>query len=358
MNRKQLLILVALVVVLGVVGLVVRQRNQTSWQGAGRQGAGAKLMGDLPVNDVAAIVIKGGTNEVDLVKQDNLWRVKQRSNYPANFSEISGFLLKAADLKAVQTEEIGPSQLGRYKLLPPGPATNTAILVELRDQGGKVIRSMLLGKSHMHKAEARPSPMGDMGENEGWPDGRYIMLGTAAKTVSVVSDALSNIEAKPDSWLNKDFIKVEKIRSIAVAYPAATNSWKVTRDTETGSDWKLADAKPDEKLDSTKTSSFSYALSSPSFNDVLPADTKPEPAGLDKPTVVTLDTFDHFTYTLKLGQKTNDNIPIIVAVTAQIPKERTAIETRSSDVWRNGCECGRALNGWKCLAFATCGAAR
>ena len=323
MNQKQLLILVVLVVALGVVGLVIHQRNQTSWQGASRQGAAAKLLGDLPVNDVASIVIKGGTNELDLVKQDSVWRVKQRNNYPANFSEISSFLLKAADLKAVQSEEIGPSQLGRYKLLPPGPATNTAVLVELRDQGGKVIRSLLLGKSHMHKTEGRPSPMGDMGDNEGWPDGRYVMVG-ASKTVAIVSDPLSNIEAKPESWLNKDFLKVEKIRSIAVAYPAGTNSWKVTRDTETASDWKLADAKPEEKLDSSKTSSFSYALSSPSFNDVLPADTKPEPAGLDKPTIVTLGTFEDFTYTIKLGQKTNDNIPMLVTVTAQIPKERTA----------------------------------
>ena len=323
MNRKQLLILLGLVVVLGVAGLVLHKRNQSSWQGSGRQGAASKLLGDLPVNDVAAIVIKGGTNELDLVRKDNLWRVKQRNDYPANFSEISSFLLKAADLKAVQTEEIGPSQLGRYKLLPPGPATNTAVLVELRDQGGKVIKSLLLGKTHMRKSEGRPSPMGEMGESEGWPDGRYVMVGTGAKTVAVVSDPLSNIEAKPESWLNKDFFKVEKIRSIAVTYPVATNSWKVTRDTETASEWKLADAKPDEKLDSSKTSSFSYAFSSPSFNDVLPGDTKPEQTGLDKPTVVTIDTFDNFTYTIKLGQKTNDNLPMVVAVTAQIPKERT-----------------------------------
>ncbi len=161
-------------------------------------------------------------------RKDNLWRVKQRNDYPANFSEISGFLLKAADLKAVQTEEIGPSQLGRYKLLPPGPGTNTAVLVELRDQNGKVIKSLLLGKTHMRKSEGRPSPMGEMGENEGYPDGRYVMVGTDAKTLAVVSDPLSNLEAKPDQWLNKDFFKVEKIRSIAVAYPVATNSWKVT----------------------------------------------------------------------------------------------------------------------------------
>ena len=323
MNRKQLLILLGLVVVLGIVGLALHKRNQTSWQGSGRQGAASKLLGELPVNDIASIVIKGGTNELDLVRQDNLWRVKQRNDYPANFTEISSFLLKAADLKAVQTEEIGPSQLGRYKLLPPGLATNTAVLLELRDQGGKVIKSMLLGKTHMRKAEAQPSPMGEMGGNEGFPDGRYVMVGTGAKTLAVVSDPLSNVEAKPDAWLNKDFFKVEKIRSLAVAYPAATNSWKVTRDTETATDWKLADAKPEEKLDSSKTSGFSYALGSPSFTDVLPADTKPEQVGLDKPTVVTIDTFDNFTYTLKLGQKTNDNLPMVVTVAAQIPKERT-----------------------------------
>ena len=323
MNRKQLLILLGLVVVLGIVGLALHKRNQTSWQGSGRQGAASKLLGELPVNDIASIVIKGGTNELDLVRQDNLWRVKQRNDYPANFTEISSFLLKAADLKAIQTEEIGPSQLGRYKLLPPGLATNTAVLLELRDQGGKVIKSMLLGKTHMRKAEAQPSPMGEMGGNEGFPDGRYVMVGTGAKTLAVVSDPLSNVEAKPDAWLNKDFFKVEKIRSLAVAYPVATNSWKVTRDTETATDWKLADAKPEEKLDSSKTSGFSYALGSPSFADVLPADTKPEQVGLDKPTVVTIDTFDNFTYTLKLGQKTNDNLPMVVTVAAQIPKERT-----------------------------------
>ena len=112
---------------------------------------------------------KAARIELDLVRKDNLWRVKQRNDYPANFSEISGFLLKAADLKAVQTEEIGPSQLGRYKLLPPGPATNTAVLVELRDQGGKVIKSLLLGKTHMRKRRASPSPMGEMGTTKAGP---------------------------------------------------------------------------------------------------------------------------------------------------------------------------------------------
>ena len=323
MNKKQFIVLLVLVVVLGAAGLKVYQKNKASYQGGGRKTVGAKLLGELPVNDVAAIEIKGGTNQLDLVKKDNLWRVKQRHDYPANFGEISGFLLKAADLKAAQTEEIGPSHLGRYKLLPPGPATNTAVLVELRDASGKSIKSLLLGKTHMRKSD-RPSPMGEMGESEGYPDGRYVMVGSDSKNVAVISDPLSNIEPKPEQWLNKDFFKVEKIRSIAVTQPVATNSWKVTRDTETATEWKLADAKPDEKLDSAKTSSFSYALNSPSFNDVLPGDTKPEELGLDKPTTITLETFDNFTYNIKVGTKTNDNVPMAITVTAQIPSERVA----------------------------------
>jgi len=85
----------------------------------------------------------------------------------------------------------------------------------------------------------------------------------------------------------------------------------------------LADAKPGEQLDSGKTSGFSYAMSSPAFSDVLPADANPAPAGLDKPTVVTFDTFDNFTYTVKVGSKTNENYPVTVTVAADLPKDRT-----------------------------------
>jgi hypothetical protein len=318
MNRKQFVILLIIVVVLGAAGLLIQRQNQSALE-SGKKGAGQKLLADLPVNDVNSILIKSGTNELNLVKAGK-WQVKERNGYPANFEEIRNLLLKMVDLKAAQTEEIGPSHLGRYKLLPPGPATNTAMLVEFRDQSAKPIRSLLLGKTHNRKSQGRPSPMGEMGD-EGFPDGRYVMVGAGAKTVAVVSDPLSNIEPSPAQWLNKDFFKVEKVRSISVTYPVATNSWKLTRETETA-EWKLAEAKPGEQLDSSKTSGLSNPLNSPSFNDVA-ASAKAQDLGLDKPTVANLDTFDNFAYTLKIGPKTNDIIPLMLSVTAQLPKERT-----------------------------------
>ncbi len=64
---------------------------------------GQKLLPNLAVNDIAQITIQSGTNELNLAKRDNLWRVRERGDYPANFSQISDLLLKLADLKIVQT---------------------------------------------------------------------------------------------------------------------------------------------------------------------------------------------------------------------------------------------------------------
>jgi hypothetical protein len=318
MNRKQLALLLVLGIVLGGAGLIIRNKETESRRG-GNLGLGKKLLGDFSVNDVSTIALKQGADELHLVKKEDLWRVRERKDYPANYSEIRDFLLKVGDLKVVQSEKAGASGMARLALAA-GPGSNSALVVEFKGQNDKTLKSLLLGKKHMKKGD-RASQFGDMGE-EGWPDGRYVRIGTDSDRVSLISDALANIEPKPDQWLNKDFFKIEKVRSIAVAFPAATNSWKLTRDTETA-DWKLADAKPGEQLDSSKASGVINPLSSPSFSDVL-ASAKPEETGMVKPTVVTAETFDNFTYTLKVGQKTNDNFPLAMTVTAQPAKERVA----------------------------------
>jgi hypothetical protein len=115
MNKKQFLILVVLVAVLGLWGLS-RWRGQTSSYNGGGNAVGQKLLGEFDVNAVAQLAIKQGTNELLLAKKDDVWRVAQRNDYPANFSEISSLLLKLKNLKVVQTEQVGPSQLPRLEL--------------------------------------------------------------------------------------------------------------------------------------------------------------------------------------------------------------------------------------------------
>ena len=119
MNRKQFVILLVLVAIIGAAGLLVYQRNNSSWNSGGAA-IGQKLLPNFPVNDVAQITIKSGTGTVTLARQNNIWCVGERNNYPANFSQISQMLMKMGDLKVVQSQDVGPSQLARFELLQTG----------------------------------------------------------------------------------------------------------------------------------------------------------------------------------------------------------------------------------------------
>ena len=316
MNRKQLILLLAALVVLGGAGLVLHNRNEQSWASGGGK-LGRKLLPGFQLNDVAAVHIKG-ESDLELVKKDDRWRVRERNDYPANFGEISDLLIKMGDLKISQAEPIGPSQLGRMRLAEPGSGPEAATLVEFKNAQGKALQSLLLGKKHTRKNErAARMPYGD----EEWPDGRFVMLKSDPHEVLTVSDPLNSVEAKPTAWLDKDFFKVEKPKTISFASTNAAESWTLTRESES-SPWGLSNIKPGEVLDTNKVSSLSSTLGYPSFVDVA-AEDAPARTGLDKPLVLTIATFDHFTYTIKIGARTPENdYHVSVAVTADFPTER------------------------------------
>ncbi|NOS70549.1 MAG: hypothetical protein HOP33_11535, partial [Verrucomicrobia bacterium] len=106
MNSKQFGILLVLVVLLGGAGLMIYNKRGDSWSG-GSATTGQKLLGAFQINDVTQIAIKQHGNELNLAKKDDLWRVRERGDYLADFGDISKLLLKLRDLKAVQTEKIG-----------------------------------------------------------------------------------------------------------------------------------------------------------------------------------------------------------------------------------------------------------
>jgi hypothetical protein len=312
MKKKQVIFLVIAVVVIGVIALVTYKKRTSVWSEAGQ--ISEKLFANFPLDDVAAITIKTAKAEVNLVKKDDIWRVKERDDFPANFNEISEFLRKMWEMKRGLPIEVGESKLGVLELLPPGKGTNSGTLVEFKDKNNKVIATLLLGKKSMKK-----SPAG--GE---WPDGRYVMVNNDIKTVSQLTEIFSNIEPKPENWIDKEFFKVEKPKSFELISTNAADSWKIYRESETN-EWKMADLKGDEKADTIKITAVGTSLSYPTFVDVVSSTNKLEDMGLDKPVKVIVETFDGFTYTLKIGKKTaDDNYYLAFNVNANFPKERQA----------------------------------
>jgi hypothetical protein len=304
MKGKQLLILLVAVAVLGGAWMALSKRDQSSWT-ASSAGAGGKIV-DFPINDVAHVVIKAPAGELNLVKKADVWTVKERADYPASFEQVSGLIRKLWELKTVQEVKVGPSQLPRLEL-----DEKSATVVTFEDKDDKPLGAVVVGKKHLRKSDG-----GEQfgGPSEGFPAGRYVKPAANAR-VSLVSETLDEVDPKPERWLAKDFIKVEGPKSITVTGP---QQWSVSRES-TSAEWKLADAKPDEKVDAGKTSSLGSNFASPSFTDVQAPDTK-----LEEPvTTATIETFDGFRYELKIGKPNGENYPVLVNVSAESPKERT-----------------------------------
>lgn len=318
MNRKQIVSLIVALIVVGGVGLVVYKKRSQSWEASGAQ-LGAKVVKDFPINDVEHIRIKQHSGEVNLAKKNDVWVLQERNGYPANFANISEFVKKVWELKVARPMPITEKQLARLELTPPDKDTNSGTLVEFKEKAGKTAASLLLGKKHMRES-AGNSPFG----GGSWPDGRFVMVGSDPKSVALVSEAFANIEAKPEEWIDKDFFKIENHKFIGVTSPNVSNNWAIVKESQTN-DWKLADAKANEELDSGKASGVTSALSYPSFNDVA-TNAAPEQTGLDKPTVAKIETFDGLRYEVKIGKKLEDKDDhyMQVAVSGNFPKERTA----------------------------------
>jgi hypothetical protein len=157
--------------------------------------------------------------------------------------------------------------------------------------------------------------MNQPANGQGWSDGRYVT--DDSNNVVVISETFDNVTSKPADWLDKTFFKVSNLRSIAVTFPVATNSWKLTRASETN-DWQLANARPGETLDSSKVDDVTGSFDSPTFNDVSTGATAPNNA-----VTVTIETFDGTNYVAKIWPSGDDNDSMTISIDTTKGKSAT-----------------------------------
>jgi len=238
--------------------------------------------------------------------------VQERGGYPASFQEISDLMIKLIELKVTQSEQVGASLLPRLELADPGKGEGGGTLVEFKDGAGKVLAGLVLGKKVLKKDPLNPLPAA----KDGVPAGRYVRVTGGKDTVVAVSDPLGKAEASPGKWLNRDFFKVDRIRTLATGPEGGALHWKITRAEEWGQ-WRFAgggDLNPGAAVAAVNK------LGSLSFDDVA-LDSGKEAAG--KPLVIVAETFDNLVYTMKLaGKAKSDDYFVSFTVKGEPPKSR------------------------------------
>ena len=321
MNRKQFLWLMLVVLLLGGVSLALFWQDITLYRDSGAK-IGARLMPELKISDVAKLRLQDADKEVTLALKDKVWRVEQRGGYPADFAEISGLILKLLDVKVVQTETVGASLHPRLNLLAPdkaakdkgandkGAKEGTGTLMELSDASGKVLVSLVLGKVSLKKDPMNPLP----NAKDGVPAGRHVLVAGRGDSVAVVSDPLEKAVTAPGAWVAKDFFKADRIRTLQLAGEGAS-SWKIARDEEWGQ-WKFVAG--GGQLHPSAAVTATNALGSLAFSDVVIDDK----AGTGKAAVLTAETFDNLTYTVKLAPLANGDFVLRYTVAGTPPKTR------------------------------------
>jgi hypothetical protein len=286
MTRRQFLVLLLTFLVLGGIGLALFWQDRSAYRTSAR--VGGQLLPQLRVAEVAQVHVRDGDTQATLARKENHWVVEERSGYPADFKAISDLIIKLNDAKIVQVEPIGPSLHPRVQLVEPGRGEGAGTQVELKDADGKTLASVILGRQILKPDPGNPLPSA----RDGVPAGRYVRFADKTDEVVVVSDPLSGVEARPGRWLDKQFIRIDRIRTLAVAGEA--EQWRIARDLEWGQ-WRFAAG--GGTLDPSAAVQAVNALGNLSFSDVWVG--KP-PAVKGSPITITAETFDNLVYTLRL----------------------------------------------------------
>ena len=311
MNRKQFLILVIALVVLGGAGLALFWQDIAAYRASGAK-IGGKLLPKFTLAEVAQMRLQDAKTQATLVKKDDRWVVEERGGYTADFQAIADFSVKLAELKVTQAEQVGESLLPRVELAEPSKGEGSGTLVEFKDKSGNVLGGLILGKKVLKKDPLNPLPSA----KNGVPAGRYVrVVGAKDNSVVVVSDPLNAAEAGPGKWLAKDFFKADRVKTLALGPDGAAPKWRITRDVEWGQ-WKFAGGGGD--LNASAAVGAANALGNMSFVDVA---VKLEET--DKPMVAVAETFDNLTYTVKLAKKrTGDDYQVTFTVAGEPPRQR------------------------------------
>jgi hypothetical protein len=271
---------------------------------------GRALFKDLKAADIAAIRISEPSATLTLERKEERWVIAERAGFPADLSRVREFVLKVIGLKVGQSESLGDKDRARLNLDASG--TN----IEFKGADGKSLGVLVVGKKYFKREVENP--------DKAIPDGRFVGLPGEAGTAYLVGEPLAQATVKTAEWIDRSSFQVEKVKTLEVRYPGG-EAWRIERRAD-NAEWKLAGARPGEKLDISRANAASYSLQLLELADVAPkgAATNAAMSGLDKPIAVDATTLEGAAYAIKVGKLAGDNYHVTFTASGIKPDAKGA----------------------------------
>lgn len=321
MKKHQAIIFLLLLLVGIVYYFIISKKNKL--QKDNSTSSGDLVFQKLDINKIKKIIIIDKDKKINLKFFKNNWVVEERSNYSANYGKISNLLKKISEVKINQLlQNLNSKQLDRLELSKPRldkkDVKNTGKYLEFFDSVDKSLGYLLIGKSQSTSGEMTNR----MGSYETGKVKRFIVTNKIKKNQALlIAEDFVNVNIDPSEWLDKTFFKINKLKSITSSYTNKENQddgWTFYREKEEES-LILKDLPKNKDLNKENSNSIESAFSGPNFKDI----------SLEKKlkgkNIITFDitTFDNFTYQIKVGEKTKENLyPLSINVQAKIPKSK------------------------------------
>lgn len=318
MNKRQILILWALVAILAGTGAILRFSGKETPPATTSRAAGQTLFERFPATDTSAIEFVGAGVNLTITKKDGAWTVDSRDAYSADAGKVNEFIRTMAELKVTRALEAGPAFAPRFGMdESSADAEKRGLTAVFRDASGNELAKVSLGKNIETEREG-----GYMGGP--MAVGRYVRNHADTTAFYATAETFPSVSTDASGWLDDSFFSIEKIRSIELSTKGGADSaWKLVRDNESA-DFRIDPAAPDGSADTTATSPLKSLFSYARFDDVVPEAMLQSRANPEARRTATITTFDDFTYTLGItpAKDGDDKMLLTVNVAAAIPSER------------------------------------
>jgi len=345
MNKRQVVVLWIVAIVLATAAFFARSGKSKGFESKTERSRGQTVLADFPADQVAKIKVNSGENTTTLVRKDGKWTIEERDGYPAKTASVNDFLRSLAEVKVTEGVEAAPSYAPRFGMDPSSSKPEErGTDVVLSNDAGTELAHITLGKNLQASGD---DPMAAMMGGGGGSTGRFIRNYADESGVYKVSEMFSSLSPEPKTWLNDDFIKIEKIKSVSVSAKGQADKvdWKVSRADENG-EFTLDPALTGETLDTTAASGLKSLFSYARFEDVMSADKAGEISKPLEKRTVKIETFEGFVYTITVtpteaekpkepatpdAPAPEENFLMTVNVEATLPTERKKAEKESEE---------------------------